>query len=104
MITPGKTQPAHILHDRIDILDLLLAGIGVIETEVAAAAILPGQPEIETDGLGMADVKITVGLGREPGHHPAVVLVRLEIPVDDSLDKVGNRGRIVCAHTRIFLY
>src|SRR5206468_12766988 len=39
--------------------------IGVVEPEVAATAELPRDPEVEADRLGMADVQIAVGLGRE---------------------------------------
>ena len=42
-----------------------LVGIGVVEAQVALAAVLAREAEVEADRLGMADVQIAVGLGRE---------------------------------------
>ena len=52
----------------------LLGRVGVVEAQVADAAEVAGQAEIEADALGVADVKVPVRLGREAGHDPAAVL------------------------------
>src|SRR5690606_10797385 len=56
--------------DRVDVFLVLLLGIGVVETQVAAPAELVGHPEVQADRLGMADVQIAVRLGREAGADP----------------------------------
>ena len=95
-LLPIEAQPADVLHDRIDVLHFLLAGVGVVEPQVAqAAGILLGDAEIEADRLGVADVQIAVGLGREAGVDAALVLAAFEIVVDDLADKVPRPGRSV---------
>ena len=69
---PAETQPAHVLLDGFHILHLLLAGIGVVEAQVAEAPVIGGNPEIDTDGFGMADVQVAVGFGRETGMDAAL--------------------------------
>ena len=54
--------------------DLFLARVGVVEAQVAQAAELLGDAEVQADRLGVADVQIAVRLGREAGVHAAVVL------------------------------
>ena len=56
-----------------------LAGVGVVEPEVADAAELGGEAEIEADGLGVADVEVAVGLGRKAG------MIRLFLPLPGLL-------------------
>src|SRR5260370_5522855 len=76
--------------DGVDIFLLLLDGIGVIEAQMAATPKFPCNPEIETDGLGMADVQIAVRFRRKAGHHGAVTL-RVEISPNDIADEVASR-------------
>ena len=58
-------QPFHILDDRIDVLCLFLRGIGVVEAQVALAAELLGEAEVEHDALGVADVQVAIGFRRK---------------------------------------
>jgi hypothetical protein len=58
---------------------------------VATAAKLLRQPEIETDGLGMADMKIAVRFRREPGNDCLVPAV-CQVIIDDGTKKVTGLG------------
>ena len=69
MAAPVEAEPAHVLHDRLDELVLLLGGVGVVEAHVAAPAELLRHTKIEADRLGVPYVQIAVGLGREARHH-----------------------------------
>ena len=106
IVAPIKTQPLHVGEDRFDVLDVLAGGVGVVKPHVAAGApVLLADAEVEADRLGMADVEVAVGLGREPGHHAAVVGAGGLVLVDDGADEIGggfggSRGR-VSAHVRI---
>ena len=87
-----EAQPAHVVLDGLDVLDVLLGRVGVVEAQVAAGAVLLGDAEVEADRLGVADVEVAVGLGREAGQHPAAVLPGAEVVVDDVADEVASRG------------
>ena len=67
IIGPAADEPIHVLDDGIDILDLFLGRVGVVHAQVADAAELPGDAEVEANALGMADVQVAVGFGRETG-------------------------------------
>jgi hypothetical protein len=65
VLAPVEAQPAHVGLDGVDVLLLLLDRVGVVEAQVAAAAELLGDAEVEADRLGVPDVEVAVGLGRE---------------------------------------
>ena len=65
MLAPVESEPAHVGLDRVDVLLLLLDGVRVVEAQVAAAAELLGDAEVQADRLGVPDVEVAVGLGRE---------------------------------------
>ena len=93
---PLVAEPADVGLDRVDVLLLLLLGVGVVEPEVAAAAELARDAEVEGDRLGMADVEVAVGLGREPrdgGGDPAGADVGGH-DVADEVAALGRGGRI----------
>ena len=69
VLGPVIAEPADVGLDGVDELRLLLRRVGVVEAEMAAPAELPGDAEIEHDRLGVADMEIAVGLGREAGDH-----------------------------------
>jgi len=56
VVGPARDEPLDVRGDGIDVFDILLGGVGVVHTEIAPAAELPGDAEVEADGLGMADV------------------------------------------------
>jgi len=47
--------------------------IGVVKTQVAFAVEILRQTKIQTDGFGMADMQITVRLGRKAGYYALVL-------------------------------
>ena len=69
MLAPVEAEPADVPLDGLDVLQLLLDGVGVVEAQVAAAAELPGDAEIQADRLGVADMEVPVGLRRKAGDH-----------------------------------
>ena len=86
--SPVEAEPAYILLDRIDKLLLLFGRIGVIETQVTAAAEFLRDAEIEANRLGVTDVQIPVWLRRKSGHHGAMAF-RGEIIGDDIADEIA---------------
>ncbi len=98
VLPPVEAEPADVAYDRLDVFRLFLGGIGVIEAQVAAAAVLQGDGEIETDRLGVADVQVAVRLGREAGDDAAVVLALFEVPGDDVADEIGSRSCVGVGH------
>ena len=106
-------EPLHAFTDGVDVLLLFLLGVGVVKAQVAHAAVVPGQAEVQPDALGVADVQVAVGLGREAGADPGRVrhaglvagpVARLTAPVaagvgaglqvvlDDLADEVAGGG------------
>ena len=65
VLAPVEAQPADVRLDRVDELEFLLDRVGVVEAQVAATAELARDAEVEADRLGVADVEVAVGLGRE---------------------------------------
>jgi len=57
-----RSPATHRVADRIDVLGLLLGRVGVVEAQVAGAAVLVGQAEVEADRLGVTVVQVAVGL------------------------------------------
>ena len=56
LLGPVEPQPADVFLNRLDVLDVLLGGIGVVEAQVADATEFLGDAEIEDDRFGVADV------------------------------------------------
>src|SRR5450830_456065 len=67
VLAPLEPQPADVGLDGIDVLLLFLGGVRVVEAQVAAAAELPGDTEVEADRLRVADVEVPVRLRGEAG-------------------------------------
>jgi len=92
MLPPVEAEPADTVLDGLDVFHIFPGGVGIVEPQVAAAGIIAGQTEIETDGLGMTDMEVTVRLRRETGYD-GLVLAGAQILVDDVADKIrGRRG------------
>jgi len=94
VLTPVEAQPAHVVHDRVDVLLALFGRVGVIEAQVAAAAVVARQPEVDADGLGVADVQVAVGLGRKARHHLAAEAAGADVLLDDLADEVTGFRRV----------
>ena len=97
-VFPVKAEPAHILHDGVDVLLVLLTRVGVVETQVADAIVVGCNAEVQTDGLGVADVQVAVWFRWEAGVHPAVVLECPHVLIDDGTDEVYG---LRCAWCRL---
>ena len=67
---PVEPQPLDGVEDAVDILLLFLLRVGVVEAQVADAAVLGREPEVQRDAFRMTDVQIAVRLGREAGADP----------------------------------
>ena len=87
-LVPGKAQPAHVVLDGGHVFRVFLGRVGVVKAQVAHTGELAGDAEVQADRLGMADVQIAVGLGREARLHPSVVLTLGQIIGHDLLYKV----------------
>ena len=93
VLAPVEPEPADVGHDRVDVLLLLLDRVRVVEPEVAGAAELAGDAEVQGDRLRVPDVEVAVGLGREArdrrGDPP-----RGDVGADGLADEVAPLGRI----------
>ena len=93
VVAPVEAQPPDVRLDRVQVLLLLLDRVRVVEAEVAVAAELLGQAEVEADRLGMADVEVAVGLRREARHRGGDPSGR-EIGRHDVADEVRAFRRV----------
>ena len=62
------------------------------DPRIDVAVELVGETEVDTDGLGVADVQVAVGLGRKTRLHTALVFVGLEV-VENPVAKEIRRTR-----------
>ncbi len=98
VLAPIEAEPAHVALDRVDIFLLLLGRIGVVEAQVATAAEFLGDPEIQADRLGVADMEIAVRLRRKPGDDGRVPL-GVQVGLDDVADEIApGCGRLGNGH------
>ena len=93
VFTPVEAQPADVVLDCSDELLALLGGVRVVEAEMAPAAELLGDTEVQADGLRMPDVHVSVRLRREPRDDLAAVLPAGEVLADDLPDEIRAGGR-----------
>jgi hypothetical protein len=89
VLLPVEAQPLDGLDDGVDVFLLFLGRVGVVEAQVAGAAVDLGQAEVEADALGVAVVQVAVGLGREAGLDAAAPLAEAAIFVDEVADEVA---------------
>ncbi len=87
VIRPAGDEPGDVLGDGVDVFHVFFGGVGVVHAQVASTAELAGDAEVETDGLGVADVEITVGLGREAGDD-RLYAACCQVLLDDLADEV----------------
>ena len=86
-VFPVKTQPVHVILDRLDEFRALLTRIRIIKTQKSAAAGLGSHAEVQADRHDVPDMQIAVRLWRESGHDFGM-LTRLEVVVNDLADKI----------------
>ena len=57
----------NVVLDGLDVLHVLLGGVGVVHAQVAQTAELLGSAEVDDQRLAVTDVQIAVGLRRKTG-------------------------------------
>ena len=95
---PLETQPADVFFDRIHVLGVFFFRVGVVETQVAFATKLLGNPKVQTDRFGVTNVQIAIGLRRESGLDSAVVLFVGDVLGNELTDKVEFFGSCFFGH------
>ena len=91
VLIPVESQPLDVGQYGFDVFDVLARRVGVVKPHVAARARkLLADAEIQAYRLGVPDVQVSVGLGREPRHHPPVVRAGGLVFGDDVADKIGG--------------
>ena len=86
VLSPVVSEPLYRLFNRFHIFHALRLGIGVIKPEMTLPIVLPGKLKIEHNGLGMADVKISIGFRGKSCYNVCMVPV-LEIFFNYLVDK-----------------
>ena len=100
-VAPIETKPTDILTNGIDVFDFFLLRVGIVKTEIAETLVVPGDPETDADGFGVADVEIAVRLRRETRVDAAAMFAVLAVFVNNIAYKIGMR--LGCFH-RLGLY
>ena len=116
------TQPLHRVQNAVDVFGVFFFRVGVIKAHVAHATIVACQAKVQADALGVADVQIAVGLGREAcADFGRVGLARrmvgriagctgpaalgigafLKVRFDDLAQKIAGLGRAVASRGRV---
>jgi hypothetical protein len=85
------------------LFNAFLAGIGIIESQIAEAPVFGGEAKTEADGLGMPNVQVAVRLRWKPRVHTTAVFVRLQVFGDDVSNEVGLGGRLGRVHMTSYL-
>ena len=81
-------QPLHVRHDRADELVVLFHGIGIVEAQIALAAVLDCRAVIvKAYRLGMTDMQVSVRFGREARDNLAHFALG-QVLFDDFFNKV----------------
>ena len=91
-VVPLKAQPLHVALNRLHVLHVFRGRVRVVETQVAGAAELPGDAEVQADRLGMPHVQKAVRLRREPrGGRPTEMTIG-DIVGHHLANEVATRG------------
>ena len=96
-VAPFIAQPTHVFFNRVGVFGLFLFGVGVVEAQVAVAAEGFRHVEVQADGLGVADMQVSVRFGGEPGHNSRT-FAGAQVFFDDPPDEVGFRRRFRLGH------
>lgn len=87
-VAPVEAEPVDVLADGIHIFGIFLNGVGIVETEIAGAAEFFSNTEIHADGLGVADMEVAVGLGRETRVEASAVFAGVKVVGHNLLYKI----------------
>src|SRR5215831_7226264 len=85
---PLEAQPLDVFHNGLDIFGLFLGRIGVVEAKIAFAAEFSGQSEVQADRLCVADVQVSIRLGRKASLHLSPMFARLDVLDNDIADEI----------------
>ena len=106
-------QPAHRIDNAVNKFLFFFFRVGVVKTQMAHAAVVPGQTKIQQDGFGVAEMQIAVWLRRKAradfgGVRRSACLLhrsarcatplagckraRRQVGIDDIADEVGGVG------------
>ena len=66
-VVPVKSQPCNVLFDSVNVLNILLGGVGVVHSQVADSVVFFCGAEVDANRLCVTNVKISVRLGRKTG-------------------------------------
>ena len=91
-VIPLEAQPLHVLFDVAYEFLIFGDGVRVVVTQIEDAAVLERCAGIQTDGLAVSDVQVSVGLWRESGTNLSVVLLIFDVFIDDVVDEVTGHG------------
>ncbi len=97
-VCPVKTQPVHVVDDRLHEFERFAGRICVIHPQIAGTLILCSNTEIETDGLGMAYMEIPVWLRWKTGGNAPSVFICFIVVVNNLTNKIGWCGNIGWCH------
>ncbi len=94
-VIPVIAQPVDVLLNGVHVLHVLLGGVGIVHPQVADAAILFRRTKIDKDGLGVADMEISIGLRREAGMdgHSGVLSPRSNVLINKIMNKILAHDR-----------
>ena len=92
-----KTEPFDVFFDGVDVFVVFFFRIGIVKTQVAQAVVNISQTKIQADGFGVANVQITVWLGRETGLD-GCMFTAFKVFFDDGADKVVVRELVFIQH------
>ncbi len=67
MFPPIEAEPMDVPFDGLDVLELLLLGVGIVVAQITAPLVLLCQTEVQADRLDVADVQISVRFRGKPG-------------------------------------
>ena len=87
LFRPFVAHPADIAADGVHKFRLFFGRVGVVEKEVAFAAVFLGDPEIDEHALGVPDMQIAVGFGGK-ARLDRGDFSRVYILVDNLFDKI----------------
>lgn len=68
------SEPLNVVLNAIDVFHVFLFRVSVIESQVAFAVVIFGSTKVESDGLSVTNVQVTIRLRRESGENQVVEL------------------------------
>src|SRR2546430_5040392 len=85
---PLEAQPLHVLHDGVNVFCFFFRRISIVETQIALAAKLGRQSEIEAYGFGVTDVQVTVWFRGKSGLYTAFMFATFKVLDNDVSNKI----------------